>query len=110
MILVLFGDSFGLHYSMLAMTAGFLLTGGMVAADDVSAVKALLQKKYVATPKHIARSSFARIGNRLRSVKQQKEIFMFLLAFVAILMMYIPLLIWQQAMVQHWAWIQMVCF
>ncbi len=80
LVLVLFGGSFGLN-PMQAMTAGFLLTGVWWLIMTLPLLKGYRQKNYVETPKHVVRSSFARIGSTLRSVKDQKQIFLFLLAF-----------------------------
>lgn len=80
LILVLFGGSFGLN-PMQAMTVGFLLTGAWWLLMTLPLLKRYHQKNYVETPKHVVRSSFARISYTLRSVKDQKQIFLFLLAF-----------------------------
>ena len=80
LVLVLFGSSIGLG-PMQAMTTGFLVTAIWWLAMSVPLLKGYRQKYYIEKPKHVVRSSFARIGQTLLSVKQQKQIFLFLLAF-----------------------------
>ena len=80
LVLVLFSDKFGMN-QLQAMTTGFLLTAVWWLVSSVPLLKGYRQKYYVETPKHVVRSSFSRIGETLRSVKQQKQIFLFLLAF-----------------------------
>ena len=80
LVLVLFSDSFGLN-QMQAMIAGFLVVCAWWLLMTVPLLRRYHQKYYVEKPKHVIRSSFCRIAETLRSVKEQKQIMLFLLAF-----------------------------
>lgn len=78
--LVLFGGQLGLSTHM-AMTLAFLLNAVWWLAVTLPLLKAYRQEHYVSLPAHPVRSSFIRLGATLKDIRQQKHIFLFLLAF-----------------------------
>ncbi len=80
LVLVLFSDSFGMD-QMQAMIVGFLVICAWWLLMTVPLLRSYHQKYYAAKPERVIRSSFNRIGQTLRSVKDQKQIMVFLLAF-----------------------------
>ncbi len=80
LVLVLCADSFGLTTGT-AMTIAFLLTAAWWLVCTLPLLKSYRQKTYVQTAGHPIRSTFARLGRTFREVRQQKHIFLYLLAF-----------------------------
>ena len=80
LVLVLFADTFGLTTGT-AMTGAFLITAGWWVVCTLPLLKSYRQNSFVAPDAHPFLSSFRRLADTFRKVKQQKHIFLYLLAF-----------------------------
>lgn len=80
LVLVLFADSFGLSTGA-AMVIAFLLTAVWWVCCTLPLLKTYQQKAYVELGQHPFADSFRRLGRTFMEVKQQKHIFLYLLAF-----------------------------
>jgi len=80
LVLVLCADSFGLTTGT-AMTIAFLLTAAWWLVCTLPLLKSYRQKTYVQPQGHPIRNTFVRLGRTFREVRQQKHIFLYLLAF-----------------------------
>lgn len=80
LVLVLFSGSFGMSTGT-AMVIAFLITAAWWVVCTLPLLKTYQQKAYVELGAHPFADSFRRLGNTFREVKQQKHIFLYLLAF-----------------------------
>ena len=80
LLLVLGGSSIGISMGT-AMMLSFLITALWWGVLSIPLLKRYQQKYYVEKKPHIIAESFKRLGNTFRNVKQEKKIFIFLLAF-----------------------------
>ena len=80
LILVLGAEAIGISMEM-AMTIAFFIIAIWWVVMSLPLLKTYRQKYYVEKPTHVVRESFARLGRTLKNVRQEKKIFMFLLAF-----------------------------
>lgn len=80
LILVLFSDSIGLSTGV-AMVIAFLITAGWWVVCTLPLLKTYQQKTFVEPGEHPFLDSFRRLGRTFREAKQQKHIFLYLLAF-----------------------------
>ncbi|HCT90756.1 MAG TPA: MFS transporter [Lachnospiraceae bacterium] len=80
LVLVLFGGQLGLSTHM-AMTLAFLLNAAWWLAATLPLLKTYRQENFVRLPDRPVRSSFTRLAATLKDIRQQKHIFLFLLAF-----------------------------
>lgn len=78
--LVLGADVVGLS-QMTALSISLVITAVWWFAVTLPLLKKYQQKNYVEVEKHAIRQSFARIGNTLRNLPRDKQVFWFLLAF-----------------------------
>lgn len=77
---VLGGGKFGLSMQTSMMIA-FLITAVWWLLSAVPLLISYQQKYYVETTGHVVRNSFSRLGKTFKDIKEQKHIFVFLLAF-----------------------------
>ncbi len=80
LVLVLFGETFGIGMGT-AMMLAFLINAGWWIVMSVPLLKDYKQLHYIEAPKHPVKESVARIFETLKDIKGQKHIFMYLLAF-----------------------------
>lgn len=80
LILVLKADSLGLTMTS-AMTISFFIITVWWVGMTLPMLKTYRQKYYVEKQQHVVRASFARLGETFKSIRQEKKIFLFLLAF-----------------------------
>lgn len=80
LVLVLMYDSIGITMKT-AMMLAFFINGAWWLLVTIPLLRTYEQKNYVELPKHPVRSSFSRLGNTLKDIKGQKNIFLYLLAF-----------------------------
>ena len=80
LVLVLGGSSIGISMDT-AMIAAFLITALWWILLSVPLLKNYRQLYYVEKKPHVVAESFKRLWNTFRNVKQEKKIFIFLLAF-----------------------------
>ena len=80
LVLVLFAGSFGLSTGT-AMAIAFLITAGWWVLLTLPLLKRYRQVSYVEPEAHPFVDSFRRLGRTLGKVKQEKHIFLYLLAF-----------------------------
>lgn len=80
LILVLGAEAIGISMEM-AMTIAFFIIAIWWVVMSLPLLKTYRQKYYVEKRTHVIRESFARLGRTLKNVRQEKKIFMFLLAF-----------------------------
>lgn len=80
LILVLGAEAIGISMEM-AMTIAFFIIAIWWVVMSLPLLKTYRQKYYVEKPTYVVRESFARLGRTLKNVRQEKKIFMFLLAF-----------------------------
>lgn len=78
--LVLGADLIGLS-QMTALSISLVITAVWWLVVTLPLLKKYQQKNYVEVEKHAIRQSFARIGNTLRNLPKDKQVFWFLLAF-----------------------------
>lgn len=64
-----------------AMTVTFAVTAVWWIAMTILLLKTYRQKYYAEKKKNAVKDSFARLGNTFKNVKQNKKVFVFLLAF-----------------------------
>ena len=88
LLFVIGGDLMGADTSTLfglpvnvAMSIAFSITAIWWFAMTVPLLKSYKQRYYVNRTKGVIRSSFIRLGNTLKNVRQEKHIFVFLLAY-----------------------------
>lgn len=77
---VLGGGSLGLSMQT-SMVIAFLITAVWWLLSAVPLLISYKQKYYVETTEHVVRNSFIRLGRTFKDIKEQKHIFVFLLAF-----------------------------
>lgn len=77
---VLGGGKFGLSMQA-SMVIAFLITAVWWLLSAVPLLISYQQKYYVETTEHVVRNSFIRLGKTFKDIKEQKHIFVFLLAF-----------------------------
>lgn len=77
---VLFGSKAGIG-QMQAMTFAFVLSAVWWLASTVPLLAMYRQVNYIEPQKRIVRSSFSRLAGTLRHMKEEKGVFLFLLAF-----------------------------
>ena len=81
LILVLFGENFGVSMGT-AMMLAFVITAVWWVLFSVPLLRSYKQKNYVEKENRVALTdSFRRIGRTLSHIKDQKGVFLFLLAF-----------------------------
>ncbi|MBR5578660.1 MAG: MFS transporter [Lachnospiraceae bacterium] len=80
LVLVLGGSSIGISMGT-AMMLSFLITALWWVLLSIPLLRRYQQKYYVEKKPHVIAESFKRLGNTFRNVKQEKKIFIFLLAF-----------------------------
>ena len=80
LVLVLGGSSIGISMGT-AMMLSFLITALWWVLLSIPLLRRYQQKYYVEKKPHVITESFKRLGNTFRNVKQEKKIFIFLLAF-----------------------------
>ena len=80
LLIVLGADKIGLTME-LAMGISFGIVAAWWIVMSLPLMKTYRQKYYVEKRKHAVRNSFKRLGGTLRSVRREKKIFLFLLAF-----------------------------
>ena len=80
LVLVLFAGSFGLTTGT-AMTIAFLITAAWWVLLTLPLLRRYRQSSFLEPQTHPFVDSFRRLGQTLRKVKQDKHIFLFLLAF-----------------------------
>lgn len=80
LVLVLGGSSFGLPMNT-AMTITFFLIAAWWVLLSLPLLKQYQQKYYVEQPKHVVSQSLSRLWQTLKSTREDKRIFYFLLAF-----------------------------
>lgn len=81
LVLVLFGENFGISMST-AMMLAFVITAVWWVLFSVPLLRSYKQKNYVEKENRVALTdSFRRIGKTLSHIKDQKGVFLFLLAF-----------------------------
>lgn len=77
---VLFGERFGIG-QLQAMTLAFAISAIWWLLVTVPLLKQYKQIHYVEAEKHVIRGSFLRLGNTIKNMSHEKEVFLFLLAF-----------------------------
>lgn len=77
---VLGGGSLGLSMQT-SMVIAFLITAAWWLLSAIPLLISYKQKYYVETTEHVVRNSFIRLGKTFKDIKEQKHIFVFLLAF-----------------------------
>ena len=80
LVLVLFSDRIGLD-QMRAMTIAFIINALWWLGCTVPLLRRYRQRHFVARPQRVVRESFARLGHALRSLKKDRQVLLFLLAF-----------------------------
>ena len=80
LILVLGAEAIGISMEV-AMAIAFFVIAAWWIFMSLPLLKIYRQKYYVEKQQHVVRESFARLGRTLKNVRQEKKIFMFLLAF-----------------------------
>lgn len=81
LVLVLFGENFGITTGT-AMMMAFIITAVWWTAFTIPLLKTYRQKNYVSKENRLALTdSFRRIGRTLSHIREQKGVFLFLLAF-----------------------------
>ncbi len=80
LVLVLFGDSFGISTTM-AMMLAFIITAVWWAVFTLPLLRRYKQTAYVDRGKHPIRDAFRQLGDTFRKAKEQKHIFVYLIAF-----------------------------
>lgn len=80
LIFVLMNESVGISMHT-AMTIAFFINAAWWLLVTIPLLKNYEQKNFAALPKHPVRSSFTRLGHTLRDIKNEKHIFLYLLAF-----------------------------
>ena len=80
LILVLGAEAIGISMEV-AMAIAFFVIATWWIFMSLPLLKIYRQKYYVEKQQHVVRESFARLGRTLKNVRQEKKIFMFLLAF-----------------------------
>ena len=80
LIIVLKADSIGISMGI-AMALAFLITALWWLGMSVPLLRNYQQKFYVKRQPHAVRESFRRIGKTFRSIRSQKRIFIFFIAF-----------------------------
>lgn len=80
LVLVLAGGSFGLSQTT-AMVASFILTAAWWAAFTLPLLRSYKQTAYVERGRHPVADAFRQLGNTFRKAKEQKHVFMYLIAF-----------------------------
>ncbi|MDD3240717.1 MAG: MFS transporter [Lachnospira sp.] len=78
--LVLGSDKIGISMEV-AMGIAFAIVAAWWVIMTLPLLRTYKQKNYVNREKHAIRKSFARLGRTIKSVKKEKKIFLFLLAF-----------------------------
>lgn len=77
---VLMYEKIGISMKM-AMAIAFFLNAAWWLLVTIPLLRNYEQKNYVEMPKHPVRNSFKRLGNTLKDIKKEKNIFLYLLAF-----------------------------
>ena len=80
LVLVLAGGSFGLDQTT-AMVIAFLLTAAWWALFTLPLLRSYKQTAYVERGDHPIADAFRQLGNTFRKAKEQKHVFMYLIAF-----------------------------
>lgn len=80
LLLVLFGDKIGLS-QMTSMSAAFIITAVWWVVLTIPLLKNYKQVNYVKKEQGIVADSFKRLGKTLVNIKNEKSVFLFLLAF-----------------------------
>ena len=80
LVFVLMYESLGITMKM-AMTIAFFLNAAWWVLVTIPLFRNYRQKNYAQAPSHPVRDSFRGLGRTLRDVKQEKPIFLYLLAF-----------------------------
>lgn len=80
LVLVLKADTFGLSMTS-AMAISFVIITIWWVGMTLPLLKSYRQKYYVEKQPHAFRASFSRLGKTFSSIKKEKKIFLFLLAF-----------------------------
>ena len=80
LLLVLFGDKIGLS-QMTSMSAAFIITAVWWVVLTIPLLKNYKQVNYVKKEQGIVADSFRRLGKTLVNIKNEKSVFLFLLAF-----------------------------
>lgn len=80
LLLILFADKIGLS-AVTATVIAFLLNAAWWLVTSLPLLRQYKQKYGVDPPKHPLRESFSRLGRTLTGIRQEKAIFLFLLAF-----------------------------
>lgn len=77
---VLMYEKIGISMKM-AMAIAFFLNAAWWLLVTIPLLRNYEQKNYVEMPKHPVRNSFKRLGNTLKDIKKEKNIFLYLLSF-----------------------------
>ena len=80
LVLVLFGDSFGLTQTA-AMTAAFLITAGWWLVLSLPLAKRYRQTAFTPVQRGAVSDTFRRLGRTLRDARKEKHVFLYLLSF-----------------------------
>ena len=80
LVFILFGSKFGINANT-AMIIAFLLNAIWWIAFTLPLAKSYKQKFYIEPQQHVVKDTFARLKNTIKNARQQKKIFLFLLAF-----------------------------
>ena len=80
LVLVLMNERLGITMQT-AMMLAFFINAAWWFLVTLPLLKKYQQKNYVELDKHPVRSSFRRLGHTLKDIKQEKNIFLYLLAF-----------------------------
>ena len=80
LVLVLAGGSFGLDQTS-AMVAAFILTAAWWAVFTLPLLRRYKQTAYVERGEHPIADAFRQLANTFRKAKEQKHVFMYLIAF-----------------------------
>lgn len=80
LVLILFADKFSLSSSQ-ATGIAFFLNAGWWLFLTLPLLKNYKQRYYIEIPRHPVKMTFQRLGSVLKDMKNQKEIFLFLLSF-----------------------------
>ena len=80
LVLVLFGDKFGLTQTA-AMTAAFLITAGWWLVLSLPLAKRYRQTAFTPVQRGAVSDTFRRLGRTLRDARKEKHVFLYLLSF-----------------------------
>lgn len=106
--LVLGAGSIGIS-QMTALNLALFITAVWWLVTTLPLLRQYKQVHFVEVQEHAIRQSFARIGHTLRHLKEDRQVFWFLLAFSATSMVCTPSLIWPRPTARPWGWTPPAC-